>query len=114
MAKTKALRIRCWIDVNGAKFFGPGPAQLLTLIDECGSITEAAKQMKMSYKKAWDLVNNINRQAEKPFVTLKKGGEKGGGAALTTTGKKVISEYQVLTKKLDKVLQSHKTILKSI
>lgn len=114
MEKTKSLRIRCWIDVNGTKFFGPGPAQLLGLIEECGSITEAAKQMNMSYKKAWDLVNNMNTQAHKPFVTLKKGGEKGGGAALTATGKKVVSEYQALTKKLDKVLQSHKGILKSI
>jgi len=70
--------------------------------------------MNLSYKKAWDLVNNINAQAQKPFVTLKKGGEKGGGATLTPTGKKVIGEYEVLTQKLNKVLQSHKTILKSI
>jgi molybdate transport system regulatory protein len=114
MKKVKTLRFRCWIDVNGRKFFGPGPAQLLTLIDECGSVTEAAKQMKMSYKKAWDLVSNINSQAEKPFVTLKKGGEKGGGAALTAAGKKVITDYELLTKKLTKVLESHKDILKSI
>lgn len=114
MPKAKTLRLRCWIEVDGKKFFGPGPAQLLGLIDECGSITEAARQMKMSYKKAWDLVNNINNEAQKPFVTLKKGGEKGGGASLTPTGKKVIGEYRKLSKKLDEVAQSHKAILKSI
>jgi molybdate transport system regulatory protein len=114
MEKVKTIRLRCWIDVNGKKFFGPGPAQLLSLIDEYGSVTEAAKQMQMSYKKAWDLVSNINAQAKKPFVTLTKGGEKGGGAALTATGKKVIAEYEALTKKLDKIVSSHQKILKSI
>jgi molybdate transport system regulatory protein len=46
------IRVRCWIDINGEKFFGPGRAELLELIGDTGSIAKAAKSMGMSYKKA--------------------------------------------------------------
>ena len=114
MVKNKNLRIRCWIDVDGKKFFGPGPAELFTHIEECGSISEAAKKMKMSYKKAWDLINNINTQGQKPFVKLQKGGEKGGGATLTATGTKVVAEYRLLTKKLNAIIEKNQDVLKWI
>lgn len=112
--KTKTIRLRCWIDIDGKKFFGPGPYELLSLIEEHGSITEASRKMEMSYKKAWDLVSNLNKKGKTPFVNLQKGGDKGGGASLTPTGKKVIKEYQVLTKKLNTVLEGHPDILKWI
>ena len=108
----KQIRIRCWIDIDGVKFFGPGPAELLQLIAETGSISKAAKAMGMSYKKAWDIVNQLNTRAPKPYVTSHKGGEKGGGAELTENGKNVVEAYTKLTKQLGAVLSKNTELLK--
>lgn len=112
--KKKEIRVRCWIDVDGVKFFGPGPAELLELIEEVGSIAKAAKKMGMSYKKAWDLVDKLNEGGRKPYVISRKGGEKGGGAELTETGRKVVSKYRDLTAKLNAIIKRDAEILKLI
>lgn len=112
--KKKEMRVRCWIDVDGVKFFGPGPAELLELIEEVGSIAKAEKKMGMSYKKAWDLVDKLNESGRKPYVISRKGGEKGGGAELTETGKKVVSKYRSLTAKLNAIVKRDTEILKLI
>ena len=111
MMKTKELRFRCWIDIDGERFFGPGPAQLLELIQQEGSIAKAAKTMGMSYKKAWDIVNSLNTRGKSPFVISHKGGEKGGGAALTDTGKQVVARYRDLTRKLEDLIRNESEIL---
>ncbi len=112
--KNKEIRLRCWIDIDGEKFFGPGPAQLLELIEKEGSIAKAAKGMGMSYKKAWDIVDDLNTRGQKPFVISRKGGEKGGGAELTETGKKVMLKYHSLTDKLNSIIEKDAEILKLI
>lgn len=63
---------------------------LLERIKEHGSITKAAKSMEMSYRRAWDLVDSMNRQSKKPFVELATGGKGGGGARVTEEGEKAI------------------------
>jgi molybdate transport system regulatory protein len=110
----KELRLRCWITVDGFKYFGPGPAELLELIQETGSISKAALKMKMSYKKAWDIVDELNKHARKPIVISRKGGEKGGGAELTPQGLKILNSYRHLVRKLTKVIDRDKSILKLI
>lgn len=112
--KKKEIGIRCWIDVNGARFFGPGRAELLQHIDEEGSISGAAKKMGMSYKKAWDMVDHMNTTSKKPFVISKKGGEKGGGAELTETARQVVQRYHQLTDKLYTVIKKDADLLKLI
>lgn len=107
----KEFRLKCWIDIDDNRFFGPGPARLLSLIQEEGSIAKAAKQMNMSYKKAWDLIHTLNLKGKKPYVISHKGGEKGGGAELTSHGKEVLSKYQLLAKKLDSVIQEEEKLL---
>jgi len=109
--KKKEIRIRCWIDIDGVRFFGPGRAELLTLIDESGSIVKAAKAMGMSYKKAWDMVDEMNTLGKKPLVIARKGGDKGGGTELTDTGRKMIARYNKLMIKLNKVVESNVDIL---
>lgn len=108
----KELRLRCWIDIDGKKFFGPGPAQLLELIEKEGSIAKAAKKMGMSYKKAWDLISDLNSRGAYPFVISHKGGEKGGGAELTEHGKKVVSDYKRLVLSLNSVLEDESEFLR--
>ena len=110
--KKKEIRLRCWIDIDGEKFFGPGPARLLELIGDEGSLAKAAKQMGMSYKKAWDIIDDLNTRGKMPFVISRKGGEKGGGAELTETGKKVLLKYRSLTDKLNSIVEKDTGILK--
>lgn len=84
------FRGRIWIDGPEGTFIGYGRVVLLERIQEHGSITKAAKSMEMSYRRAWDLVDSMNRQAKKPFVELATGGKGGGGARVTEEGKKAI------------------------
>jgi len=112
--KKKAIRFRCWIEIDGVKFFGPGPAELLELIEQEGSIAKAAKQMGMSYKKAWDMVDDLNARGREPYVESRKGGEKGGGASLTKTGKAMVAQYRRLATKLQKIVDKDSTLLKYI
>lgn len=108
MESKKELRTRCWIDIDGKKFFGPGRAQLLLMIEKNGSLSKAAKEMGMSYRKAWTMVEDMNQRGQKPYVELHKGGTKGGGAELTTTGKKVLSTFQKMNDKINETLEQHK------
>ncbi|MCW3110147.1 MAG: ModE family transcriptional regulator, partial [Segetibacter sp.] len=83
-----------WIECEGQRFFGPGRVELLERIEETGSINKAAKQMGMSYKKAWEMINALNSQASKPFVITQTGGEKGGGSVITTEAKHLIAYHR--------------------
>jgi molybdate transport system regulatory protein len=49
-----------WIACDGERFFGPGPVELLELIEDTGSISQAARQMQMSYKKAWEIIGSLD------------------------------------------------------
>ena len=83
LKKNKPFTIKgsLWIECDGERFFGPGPAELLERINETGSINQAAKQMQMSYKKAWEIINMLNTNAAKPFVVTQTGGTSGGGSS---------------------------------
>src|SRR4051812_19159094 len=85
-----------WLEADGNHFFGPGPVELLDLIEKTGSISEAAKEMKMSYKKAWELVNKLNAQTTAPVVVPRVGGEKGGGSTITDEARMLIKYHQRL------------------
>ena len=112
--KTKAFRLRLWVDVNDEKLFGPGRAELLQQIDETGSISKAAKSMGMSYKKAWAMVDEMNGMAKAPYVVPQKGGSQGGGTELTPEGKAVVKAYQKILVKLHAVLQKEHSFLNLI
>ncbi len=72
---------------------GPGKAHLLELIADKHSITEAARQMKMSYKRAWQLIEALNACFREPLVASSTGGRQGGGSHLTKTGQQVLALY---------------------
>jgi molybdate transport system regulatory protein len=88
-----------WIEFEGERFFGPGRAELLERIDQTGSINQAAKQMHMSYKKAWEMIAMLNRQAKHSLVLLQAGGEKGGGSIITKEAKDLITYHRMLRKR---------------
>lgn len=74
-------------------YMGPGRADLMELIAETGSISEAAKRMGMSYKRAWSLVQALNEGFGAPLISAARGG-KTQGASLTDTGREVLDRYR--------------------
>lgn len=76
--------------------FGRGKADLLQAIDREGSISAAGRCMKMSYRRAWALVEEMNQHFRPPLVESNRGGVRGGGAQLTDAGRKVLAEYRAL------------------
>jgi molybdate transport system regulatory protein len=87
--------------------FGPGKADLLDAIHETGSISAAGKKLGMSYRRAWLLVDAMNRCFKEPLVSAAKGGANGGGTLLTSTGKKVLESYRQLQSEIFIVTQNH-------
>lgn len=75
---------------------GPGKVELLARIAATGSISEAARQMSMSYNRAWLHIQDINKSFKTPLVTSLRGGNTGGGAGLTDAGQQVLELYQKL------------------
>lgn len=110
----KQIRLRCWIDIDGSKFFGPGRLELLQHIEDTGSIASAAKAMGMSYKKAWAMVEEMNTRGSRPYVVTQKGGTKGGGTQVTPTGKQLMKLYSRLITKLNAVVAKHPEVLKAV
>lgn len=74
--------------------FGPGKADLLQAIISTGSISQAAKQMDMSYRRAWQLVTTMNQCFVSPLVETQTGGSQGGGAMVTPLGHEILQLFR--------------------
>ena len=83
-----------FLDDNGEKFFGEGPARLLRGVEECGSLRSAAMAMEMAYTKALKLVKQAEAALGYPLITRTTGGKDGGGSILTPEGKRWLSQYE--------------------
>jgi molybdate transport system regulatory protein len=103
---------RIWLESESERFFGPGPMELLERIADTGSISNAAKEMNMSYKKAWELINHLNTQTSSPVVVPHAGGEKGGGSTLTPEALELIKYYKALRKRFQTFLENETERLK--
>ncbi len=86
------------------EFLGRDRIALLEKIDECGSITKAAKAVGICYKTAWDTVDAINNLSDKPLFVRMTGGRTGGGTRLTEAGKEVIRKYRIINEEHEKFL----------
>jgi molybdate transport system regulatory protein len=78
---------------------GPGRADLIDAIDRTGSISAAAREMNMSYRRAWQLVENTNAAFVAPLVLTNTGGSGGGGALVTDFGRDVVAQYRAMEQK---------------
>lgn len=87
-------RLRVSIVFESGARIGPGKAKLLESIRDTGSISAAARDMGMSYKRAWLLLDSINQAFIEPVVTAAPGGSGGGGANLTPFGAEVLECYR--------------------
>ena len=101
-----------WIEGDGQRFFGPGPVELMEHIAETGSISQAARKMGMSDKKAWELINNLNSMTAQPLVITSTGGEKGGGSTISKEAKQMIAYHRQLRERFRLFLEKETALLK--
>ena len=75
---------------------GPGKAELISRVDATGSISAAAREMSMSYRRAWQLVEAINASFTEPVVVTAIGGKRGGGASVTEFGRQLVAQFHAM------------------
>ncbi len=92
------IKSRIWIEAENNVLLGEGRVRLLKAIDQTGSLSKAAKSLKISYKKAWTLVDAVNKSSKKPVTVTSIGGKGGGGAILTDYGKNLIQAFEEINK----------------
>jgi molybdate transport system regulatory protein len=100
---------RIWIETPEGPFVGSGRIELLQKIKVLGSIRQAAIEMKMSYRQAWQMVESMNQKAGTPLVISQRGGKGGGKATLTNRGERIIHLFESMKEKFQQFLleQSH-------
>jgi molybdate transport system regulatory protein len=89
-------RVVLRLDLACGARVGPGKVALLEAIERTGSISAAGRAMRMSYRRAWELVEDLNRHCGTPVVAAAAGGTGGGGARLTEIGAAIVAEYRAL------------------
>ncbi|MFN3586767.1 MAG: winged helix-turn-helix domain-containing protein [Moraxellaceae bacterium] len=104
---TIQLRLQARLYRDDEIALGPGKADLLAAIADTGSISGAARRMGMSYRRAWLLVDTMNRCFRRPLVETAAGGAQGGGALLTPEGETMLAHYRALQAELDAVAARH-------
>lgn len=97
MARYPGLMLRILAKDHPA--MGPGKAQLIALIDSTGSISAAAREIGMSYRRAWQLVDALNASFKEPVVVTAIGGKRGGGAVVTEFGRALVAQFRVMEDK---------------
>lgn len=108
--------VRFRIDLNPHCSIGPGKIELLETIARTGSIRQAARSMRMSYRQAWLLLDSLNRSFSEPSTTASVGGSGGGGVELTAFGADLVRRYRAAGRRIEKLAQAefaplaHKTV----
>lgn len=95
------------INLDPAGRIGHGKIELLEHIATFGSISAAARKMEMSYKRAWDLVEEMNQIFGKPVVSAQTGGRRGGGAQLTQVGLAIVSRFRAIERAAEAATEQH-------
>jgi len=111
MAVNKTLKSRYRLMRGGEIAFGPGKADLLEAVARTGSIAEAARQLDLSYMRAWSMIKTMNGCFQKPVVEKNRGGETHGGAVVTDFGMEVLQLYRDITAKAEKAAAKESTAL---
>ena len=110
--RTLGARLRIVLEPDIA--IGPGKADILEGIEKTGSIAAAGRSMGMSYKRAWYLVETMNRCFKRPLVEASKGGRAGGGARLTRLGQQVLARYRRMETLTAEIIEPEMAALRSL
>ena len=116
MRKSSPTSLPCLsvrIDLDPTGRIGPGKIRLLENINSCGSISAAGRAMNMSYKRAWDLVDEINRICRQAAVARQTGGKNGGGAVLTPFGLSLVARYRKIERDAASAVKKELAALRS-
>ena len=100
--RVPSLKVRLAV---GGGVIGPGKIELLEHLEREGGITAAAKQMGLSYRRAWYLIDTMNAALGQPVAETKVGGEGGGGARLTPFGRDLVERYRETLRSINAVAQ---------
>jgi molybdate transport system regulatory protein len=106
VAQGDRLGLRLRLVLRPGAALGPGKIDLLEAIEETGSIRAAGSRFKMSYRRAWELVAQLNSIFSAPLVTAEAGGRGGGGAALTPLGREVVRRFRAMEAKASTAVES--------
>jgi molybdate transport system regulatory protein len=98
------VRARVWIERPGATLLTEAGADLLEQIQACGSLSEAARRLGFSYRRAWMLIDAMNRRWPRPLVEKTTGGTRGGGSIVTELGHAVLGAYRDLQLQVESLL----------
>jgi molybdate transport system regulatory protein len=93
------------VDFTEEVSIGPGKIGLLEQIEKSGSLSAAARELGMSYRRAWLLLNSVNTGFSEPVAVLSVGGVEGGGAQLTRFGKQLVADYRKFEQQVDELAQ---------
>ena len=104
LAVGPVLRGRLWVEIARTAAFTEAGADLLEQIAACGSLSEAARRLRFSYRRAWMLIDAMNRHWPRPLVKTAIGGKRGGGTQLTEFGRTVLSGYRDLQVQMEHLL----------
>jgi len=102
----RLIRGQVWVEAGGKAALTEAGADLLEQIEACGSLSEAARRLRFSYRRAWMLLDSMNRRWPEPLVITATGGQRGGGAALTDFGRHVLHAYRDLQLQLEHLLDT--------
>jgi molybdate transport system regulatory protein len=98
------IRGRIWIEIGGISAVTEAGSDLIEQIEACGSLSEAARRLGFSYRRAWLLMDNMNRLWNEPVIRTATGGLRGGGARVTDFGRQVLSSYRDLQLQMEHLL----------
>jgi molybdate transport repressor ModE-like protein len=100
------LRAQLWVEADGKPAMTEAGADLLEQIAVCGSLSEAARRLRYSYRRAWMLVDTMNRRWPQPLVKTATGGARGGGAQVTEFGQRALRTFRDLQLQVEHLLDS--------
>ena len=103
--RNTTVKLRLWIEKDNKPVFGDGRYELLRLIDKTGSMNKAAKELKMSYRKAWGDIKLMEERLGIKLVETRTGGKGGGGAKLTRDALKLLKNYDEFRKEKSRVIR---------
>ena len=98
------IRSKIWIEVDGDPVFGRGRRFLLEAIDSYGSINQAAKEIHISYRKAWSYIKNMEERLGIKLVERQTGGKNGGGATLTEEARGFLRKYEAMERGINEIV----------
>ncbi len=92
------IRSKLWIEVDGQPVFGRGRRFLLEAVDKYGSLNQAAKEINISYRKAWGYIKAMEERLGIKLIERRTGGKDGGGAVLTDDARDFLRKYEMMEK----------------